>query len=225
MCQRPFDQFWPPHYAESYPTNFWIVSSTSFHWCWNDINNVFEQLQLSRKTQTIAPKLPEIGDKDKASMCIKITKMTILLVFRYPSFKMNRHTDNDHADNDDDDIIGGWIIVCAEFLIPSQTKRFETVENLSKRSFRLRIPSDLQKNFCWKADGHNISAYKKSSWYLKAFKSYPIFKVGDDNDNNDDDDNDDADTIGGWIIVCAEFLIPSQTKNESIETRKMRWRR
>ena len=67
-------------------------------------------------------------------------------------------------------------------------------------------PSDFQKISRWKADGHNISAYKKSSWYLKAFKSYPIFKVGDD--NNDDD----ADTIGGWIIVCAEFSIPSQTK-------------
>ena len=60
-------------------------------------------------------------------------------------------------------------------------------------------PSDFKKISRWKADGHNISAYKKSSWYLKAFKSYPIFKVGD-NDHNDDD----ADTIGGWIIVCAE---------------------
>ena len=67
-------------------------------------------------------------------------------------------------------------------------------------------PSDFKKISRWKADGHNISAYKKSSWYLKAFKSYPIFKVGDD-------DDDDADTIWGWIIVCAEFSIPSQTKN------------
>ena len=27
-----------------------------------------------------------------------------------------------------------------------------------------------------------------------------------------DDNDDDADTTGGRIIVCAEFLIPSQTK-------------
>ena len=33
---------------------------------------------------------------------------------------MNRYADND---DNDADIIGGWIIVCAEFLIPSQTKR------------------------------------------------------------------------------------------------------
>ena len=33
----------------------------------------------------------------------------------------------------------------------------------------------------------------------------------DDNDDNDDNDND-ADTTGGRIIVCSEFLIPSQTK-------------
>ena len=72
-------------------------------------------------------------------------------------------------------------------------------------------PSDFQKISRWKADGHNISAYKKSSWDLKAFKSYPIFKVGDD-DNDDDSDDDDA--IGGWIIVCAEILIPSQTKSK-----------
>ena len=64
-------------------------------------------------------------------------------------------------------------------------------------------PSDFKKISRWKADGHNISAYKKSSWYLKAFKSYPIFKVGDD--------NDDADTIGGWIIVRS-VLTPSRTK-------------
>jgi len=32
-----------------------------------------------------------------------------------------------------------------------------------------------------------------------------------DDDDNDDDDND-ADTTGGRIIVCSEFLIPSQTK-------------
>ena len=30
---------------------------------------------------------------------------------------------------------------------------------------------------------------------------------------NDDNDND-ADTIVGRILVCAEFLIPSQTKKE-----------
>ena len=67
-------------------------------------------------------------------------------------------------------------------------------------------PSDFKKISRWKADGHNISAYKKSSWYLKAFKSYPIFKVRDNND-----DNDDADIIGGWIIVRS-VLTPSRTK-------------
>ena len=67
-------------------------------------------------------------------------------------------------------------------------------------------PSDFKKISRWKADGHNISAYKKSSWYLKAFKSYPIFKVRDDNN-----DNDDADIIGGWIIVRS-VLTPSRTK-------------
>ena len=35
----------------------------------------------------------------------------------------------------------------------------------------------------------------------------------DDNDDNDDNDND-VDTTGGWIIVCAEYLIPSQTKRK-----------
>ena len=67
-------------------------------------------------------------------------------------------------------------------------------------------PSDFKKISRWKADGHNISAYKKSSWYLKAFKSYPIFKVRDDNDDND------ADIIGGWIIVRS-VLTPSRTKS------------
>ena len=68
-------------------------------------------------------------------------------------------------------------------------------------------PSDFKKISRWKADGHNISAYKKSSWYLKALKSYPILKfVG--YDNNDDDD----DTTGGWIIVRS-VLTPSRTKN------------
>ena len=52
--------------------------------------------------------------------------------------------------------------------------------------------------------------------YLKAFKSYPIFKVGDDDDDDDDDNDDNADTIGGWIIVCAEFLILSQTKKKNL---------
>jgi len=55
-----------------------------------------------------------------------------------------------------------------------------------------------------------MSAYKKSSWYLKAFKSYPIFKVRDD--DNNDNDNDDADIIGGWIIVRS-VLTPSRTKS------------
>jgi len=70
-------------------------------------------------------------------------------------------------------------------------------------------PSDFKKISRWKADGHNISAYKKSSWYLKAFKSYPIFKVRDD-----DDDDDDADIIGGWIIVRS-VLTPSRTKTRN----------
>ena len=45
--------------------------------------------------------------------------------------------------------------------------------------------SDFHQNFRWKADGHNIDAYKKSSWYLKAFKSYPIFNLNPhaNNDN------------------------------------------
>ena len=52
--------------------------------------------------------------------------------------------------------------------------------------------------------------YKKSRWYLKALKSYPIFhfdqKIGDGNGD------DDADTTGGWIIVRS-VLTPSRTKN------------
>ena len=54
--------------------------------------------------------------------------------------------------------------------------------------------SDFLKISRWKADGPNISAYKKSNWYLKAFKSYPILKFS----AHDDDNND---TTGGWIIV------------------------
>ena len=78
-------------------------------------------------------------------------------------------------------------------------------------------PSDFKKISRWKADGHDISAYKKSSWYLKALKSYPFFKM----DPHANDDND-ADTTGGRIIVCAEFSIPSQTK--SIQRyRKISW--
>ena len=55
--------------------------------------------------------------------------------------------------------------------------------------------------------------YKKSRWYLKALKSYPIFHFDQKMGDGDDDGGDDGDdTTGGWIIVCAEFLIPSQTK-------------
>ena len=48
---------------------------------------------------------------------------------------MNRHADNDN--DDDADIIGGWIIVCAEFLIPSQTKIFnyKVVQNQILNNF------------------------------------------------------------------------------------------
>ena len=70
-------------------------------------------------------------------------------------------------------------------------------------------PSDFKKISRWKADGHNISAYKKSSWYLKALKSYPILKLGGNDDHDHDHDHDD-DTIGGWIIVRS-VLTPSRT--------------
>ena len=65
-------------------------------------------------------------------------------------------------------------------------------------------PSDFKKISRWKADGHNISAYKKSSWYLKALKSYPILKFSGHDDHDDD-------TTGGWIIVRS-VLTPSRTK-------------
>ena len=69
-------------------------------------------------------------------------------------------------------------------------------------------PSDFKKISRWKADGHNTSAYKKSSWYLKALKSYPILKFsGHDHDHDDD-------TTGGWIIVRS-VLTPSRTKNRT----------
>ena len=85
-------------------------------------------------------------------------------------------------------------------------------------------PSDFKKISRWKADGHNISAYKKSSWYLKALKSYPILKfVGYDDDNNNDDNDDDDDnnddTIGGWIIIRSE-LTPSRTKRMEEKPKK-----
>ena len=51
------------------------------------MKSISEQLQLSRKTQTIAPKLPEIGNKYKACKCIKIAKMRLLLVFSMPYCK------------------------------------------------------------------------------------------------------------------------------------------
>ena len=109
---------------------------------------------------------------------------------------MNRHADNDHADNDDDDdnddadIIGGWIIV-RSVLTPSRTK-------ISRCT----------------AYFHDKSVYQKSGWYLKALKSYPFFKMNPHaNADNNADNDDDVDTTGGRIIVCAEFLIPSQTKN------------
>ena len=66
-------------------------------------------------------------------------------------------------------------------------------------------PFDFKKISRCKASWHDKYVYQKSSWYLKAFKSYPIFKM-------DQHDNDDADTTGGWIIVRSEFLIPSRTK-------------
>ena len=59
--------------------------------------------------------------------------------------------------------------------------------------------SNFWKISRWKADWHNISAYKKSSRYLKALKSYPILKFGR---HNDDDNNDDS--MGGYNIA-AEF--------------------
>ena len=63
--------------------------------------------------------------------------------------------------------------------------------------------SDFQKISRWKANGHNKSAYKKSSWYLKALKSYPILKMDPHDINNNIIINNDYgdDTIGGWIIV------------------------
>ena len=54
---------------------------------------------------------------------------------------------------------------------------------------------------------HDKSVYQKSGWYLKALKSYPFFKM-----NRHADNDNDAYITGGWIIVCTEFLIPSQTK-------------
>ena len=45
-----------------------------------------------------------------------------------------------------------------------------------------------------------------------------------DNDHADNDDNDDdADIIGGWIIVCAEFLIPSQTKKDELHNYNLKF--
>ncbi len=74
-------------------------------------------------------------------------------------------------------------------------------------------PSDFKKISRCIAYYHDKYVYQKSSWYLKALKSDPFFKLDRYADADDDDDNDDdADTTGGWIIVCAEFSIPSQTK-------------
>ena len=68
-------------------------------------------------------------------------------------------------------------------------------------------PSDFKKISRWKADGHNISAYKKSSRYLKALKSYPILKfVGYDDDDDDNDDNDDDD-VKKDLLEYRQYLL------------------
>ena len=71
-------------------------------------------------------------------------------------------------------------------------------------------PSDFKKISRPEAHYCNKVVYKKSRWYLKALKSYPIFhfdqKIGD---------SDDDDTTGGWIIVRSE-LIPSWTKRNTM---------
>jgi len=73
-------------------------------------------------------------------------------------------------------------------------------------------PSDFKKISRCTPYYHDKYVYQKSSWYLKALKSYPFFKMNPH--ANADNDDDDVDTTGGRIIVCAEFLIPSQTKKQ-----------
>ena len=66
-------------------------------------------------------------------------------------------------------------------------------------------PSDFKKISRCTPYYHDKYVYQKSSWYLKALKSYPFFKLDRHNDNDNDDDDNDADTTGGWIIVRSEF--------------------